>query len=347
MTCAVLQLVQIQGPLKLAVESGDLDFCSAALVRNLCEKVFTGTCILDSEPPPYERKVRHSPTFECQDTHSPFATELGTPPHFCRVSTQPLKLFGLLNSENTPLTMPEVTKIHEAYNHLRDGGKILWANTILNALYATALVAYRPAATAKVPAVRFIFELIVHCAVIWTATHAQPLQPSMSWAEIVMYVYMIGVLLSEVSQLRRGGLQRYTADAFNVIDSLIFAGLAATLTLRLKAGPSYAQITMSFTSIMLSLRLLPFLKINRSIGPLVNVITAMAKLLLIFLVVLLIVLSGFIVGMSGLLGDVSDAYDGLILTSVTLFNAALGNCDKPPLKPWDLWCSGQADPAPA
>ena len=261
---------------------------------------------------------------------------LNAPPHFCRVSTQPLKLFDLLDSEGKPLTMPEVKEIHAAYDNLRDGGRILWANTILNALYATALVAYRPAATAKVPAVRFIFELIVHCAVIWTATHAQPLQPSMSWAEIVMYVYMIGVLLSEASQLRRGGLQRYTADAFNAIDSLIFAGLAATLTLRLNEGPSYAQITMSFTSIMLSLRLLPFLKINRAIGPLVNVITAMAKLLLIFLVVLLIVLSGFIVGMSGLLGGVSDAYDGLILTSVTLFNAALGNCDKPPLKPWDL-----------
>ena len=276
---------------------------------------------------------------------------LNSQPHFCRVSTQPLKLFFHrgLNSEGEPLpfapkfptfapefTMPKVKEIHTAYNNLRDGGKILWANTILDALYATVLVAYRPAATAKVPAVRFIFELIVHCAVIWTATHAQPLQPSMSWAEIVMYVYMIGVLLSEVSQLRRGGLQRYTADAFNMIDSLIFAGLAATLTLRLKAGPSYAQITMSFTSIMLSLRLLPFLKINRAIGPLVNVITAMAKLLLIFLVVLLIVLSGFIVGMSGLLGEFSDAYDGPILTSVTLFNAALGNCDKPPLKPWNL-----------
>ena len=57
-TCAVLQLLQIRGPLKLAVESGDLDFCSAALVRNLCEKVFTGTCILDSQPVYYERKVR-------------------------------------------------------------------------------------------------------------------------------------------------------------------------------------------------------------------------------------------------------------------------------------------------
>jgi len=76
MTCAVLQLVQIQGPLKLAVESGDLDFCSAALVRNLCEKVFTGTCILDSDPPYYERKV--TPTFECQETHNPFAPELAT-----------------------------------------------------------------------------------------------------------------------------------------------------------------------------------------------------------------------------------------------------------------------------
>ena len=54
----MLQLLQIHGPLKLAVESGDLDFCSAALVRNLCEKVFTGTCILDSQPVYYERKVR-------------------------------------------------------------------------------------------------------------------------------------------------------------------------------------------------------------------------------------------------------------------------------------------------
>ena len=286
---------------------------------------------------------------------------LNSQPHFCRLSTQPLKLFGLeseamrLEREHAsneerptrkPRTMPEVKEIHTAYDNLRDKGEILWANTLLDALYATALVAYRPAATAKVPAVRFIFELIVHCAVIWTATHAQPLQPSMSWAEIVMYVYMIGVLLSEASQLRRGGLQRYTADAFNAIDSLIFAGLAATLTLRLNEGPSYAQITMSFTSIMLSLRLLPFLKINRAIGPLVNVISAMAKLLLIFLVVFVIVLSGFIVGMSGLLGGVSDAYDGPIRTSVTLFNAALGNCDKPPSNPGTC-CSGQADPASA
>ena len=333
--CCVLQLLQIQGPLKLAVESGDLDFCSAALVRNLCEKVFTGTCTLDSEPPYYERTVRRRLSNAKTRT---VPLPLNAQPHVCCLSTQPLKLFGFES--------PEVKAIHTAYNRLRDEGEILWANTILDVLYATALVAYRPAATAKVPAVRFIFELIVHCAIIWTATHAQPLQPSMAWAEIVMYVYMIGVLLSEASQLRRGGLQRYTADAFNAIDSLIFAGLAATLTLRLNEGPSYAQITMSFTSIMLSLRLLPFLKINRAIGPLVNVITAMAKLLLIFLVVLLIVLSGFIVGMSGLLGGVSDAYDGPIRTSVTLFNAALGNCDKPPSNPGTC-CSGQADPASA
>ena len=263
---------------------------------------------------------------------------LNSQPHFCRLSTQPLKLFFHRGhgSDGKPRTMPKVKEIHTAYNNLRDGGKILWASTILDVLYATAVIAYQPSATYKVPAVRFIMELIVHCAVIWTAAYAQPLESSMSWAEIVMYVYMIGMLLSEVSQLQRGGLQRYSADAFNMIDSLIFAGLAATLTLRLKAGPSYAQITMSFTSIMLSLRLLPFLKINRAIGPLVNVITAMAKLLLIFLVVFVIVLSGFIVGMSGLLGEFSDAYDGPVRTSVTLFNAALGNCDKPPLKPWDL-----------
>ena len=53
----MLQLLQIHGPLKLAVESGDLDFCSAALVRDVCERAFIGTCILDADPEYYERMV--------------------------------------------------------------------------------------------------------------------------------------------------------------------------------------------------------------------------------------------------------------------------------------------------
>lgn len=278
---------QAPGPLALAVQHRDRDFCSAEMVRTFCNQFLLGPCSLRSMPLSQER--------------------------------QPLRLKGL-----APL--PTLKQIYDMYWVLCAGGQIRWAISVVEVLYVTVLVAYRPSIACQAPSVHFALNLLVRLAVMAGLAVAQPVQEELGGVEGAIYIYALGNLVGEGTQLLTQRMRRYLSDPFNSIDLASTALLLTAAALRLFGAPvETLQAVLTFSSAVFGLRLLSFLQLSRSVGSLVFVITSMVGLLVKFLVIVMIVYSGFVIGMHGLLADAApDTYGTLPTTALTLFRASVG-----------------------
>eukprot|EP00966_Prymnesium_polylepis_P203565 4716177-Prymnesium_polylepis.1 len=296
---------QLPGPLALAVQYQDLDFCSAPCVRAFVEDFFIGPMTLEKEPASWERIPLKVGTYE----------------------------------------LPRVLDVYETYRSLCNDGDLEWPKPMLAVLYNTCIAAYRPNLAFSVPAVRFLFDLIVHLAVVVSMYAANPLNVNaFSVYEGIVYAFAVGSTMQEGHELLEYGLARYRDDPINVLDLIIIVLLGVCMTLRLmqlstgadayvvvgmKGEPmSVAQMPYSWATIASGLRLLPFLQHSQGLGSLVYVIFKMFALMARFLVVIAIVMFGFIVGMFGLIhayGDPVEGYYDIGNTLLTLFAAANGD----------------------
>ena len=300
-------LPQVPGPLALAVQSGDIDFCSAPSVRAFVEDFFTGPMSIDKPPPYFER--------------------------------EPLQLPCLPQ-------LPKLREAYETYRNLCDNGDLEWPKPLLSIIYCLTIVAYRPALAFSVPLIRLVFEVLIYLCVTAALFVASPLEEAViSSSEWFIYLFCLGAILQEVSECASYGVERYMRNPFNLVDALIIISFSASFALRVAQWPdasatevssmeddtepplilSMAAAPFAFGSIFVGLRLLPTLQHFQSLGSLVGVIFAMFGLMANFLIVMAVMLLGFIVAMYGLVSHADPHYSTYLATFSTLFYAVLGD----------------------
>jgi hypothetical protein len=95
------------GPLALAVQASDLTFCAKPFVASFVDRYWKQVLTLEAQPTP-------------DDCERP-----------------PLSFCGLFS-------LPKTKDVYATCRNLTDDGEILWPEALLETLYATALISYRP-----------------------------------------------------------------------------------------------------------------------------------------------------------------------------------------------------------
>jgi hypothetical protein len=147
-------------------------------------------------------------------------------------------------------------------------------------------------------------------------------------AEVIVLAWGTGKLVAEVMEIRVQSWVQYLSDAWNVIDLVVITLTAVVIYFRsdgLEENFSGAKKAMCVINILTWTNLLPFLMMQKDLGPLVLVIVYMTKTLLQFALLIAVFFAGFAIPFYALLRDDPDAPHEFVDVAKLLFSAMFGD----------------------
>ncbi|XP_062390194.1 transient receptor potential cation channel subfamily M member 2-like [Sardina pilchardus] len=181
------------------------------------------------------------------------------------------------------------------------------------------------------PQVKFFWNIASYFGFLWLFSIVLMIdfQPTPSWREWLLYIWLISLVFEEVRQLfddpDRFGFRRkarmYINDLWNILDVssilLFIAGLACRLDLSLRHSAFYTgKVILCIDFIIFCLRLMAIFTISRTLGPKIIIVKRMMMDLFFFMFLLSIWVVAYGVAKQGILIHNEERLDWIIRGAV-------------------------------